>query len=267
MTATAGLQAAPKRHLLIAGTGRAGTSFLVRYLTELGQETHYTLYGDDHGWNEEAQAGAEDLPLSKVWPQLPYVIKSTWAVELIDQLLADNSIVLDAVIVPIRDLREAASSRTINEFRNFAEQTAGSTKLDQPWENWGHTPGGVIYSMHPLDQARILAHGLYRLLERLAAADIPVILISFPRFAEDADYLYHKLAPLLNNPPPIASARRAHAGLSDPAKIRVAREIAETDLQRLDRAGLNREIERLRQRIALLEQNRPLPASAAEKLD
>jgi hypothetical protein len=29
----------PRRHLLIAGTGRAGTSFLVRYLSALGLET------------------------------------------------------------------------------------------------------------------------------------------------------------------------------------------------------------------------------------
>ena len=29
-----------RRHLLIAGTGRAGTSFLVRYLAELGLDTH-----------------------------------------------------------------------------------------------------------------------------------------------------------------------------------------------------------------------------------
>ena len=35
----------PERHLIIAGTGRAGTSFLVRYLTELGLDTTLARQG------------------------------------------------------------------------------------------------------------------------------------------------------------------------------------------------------------------------------
>ena len=44
------------RHLFIAGTGRAGTSFLVRYLTALGLDTRLTRHGEE-GWDEEAHAG------------------------------------------------------------------------------------------------------------------------------------------------------------------------------------------------------------------
>jgi hypothetical protein len=46
-----------RRHLLIAGTGRAGTSFLVRYLTELGLDSRLRRYGENAGWDENANAG------------------------------------------------------------------------------------------------------------------------------------------------------------------------------------------------------------------
>ena len=44
--ASPGLQS-PEKHLVIAGTGRAGTSFLVRYLTELGLDlTNPLIFSD-----------------------------------------------------------------------------------------------------------------------------------------------------------------------------------------------------------------------------
>lgn len=242
----------PRHHLLIAGTGRAGTSFLVRYLDALGLETHFTRFGELASWDEAANAGAEDLPLSAIREDLPYVVKSPWTVELIDQLLADPGIVIDAVIIPLRDLMDAAASRSTVELRHFAQENEWATKLDRPWEHWGRTPGGIVYSLHPLDQARILALGFHRLVERLTAADIPIVLLGFPRFVRDADYLHARLGPLLGGVS-ADRARAAHAAIADPAKLRVERERAAPALASLDRAALNREIERLRGEIAALE--------------
>ena len=50
----------PGAHLAIAGTGRAGTSFLVRYLTELGLDTHLARHGEDGSWDEVPQCGIGD---------------------------------------------------------------------------------------------------------------------------------------------------------------------------------------------------------------
>src|SRR5208337_3522572 len=47
----AGTNNEPRRHLIIAGTGRAGTSFLVRYLTELGLDTILTREGEAAWWD------------------------------------------------------------------------------------------------------------------------------------------------------------------------------------------------------------------------
>jgi hypothetical protein len=73
----------PERHLVIAGTGRAGTSFLVRYLTELGLDTTLARNGDRAGWDSEANAGLESLLVSG--NDLPYVVKSPWIGEYVEQ--------------------------------------------------------------------------------------------------------------------------------------------------------------------------------------
>jgi hypothetical protein len=54
-------------HLFIAGTGRTGTSFLVRYLSELGLDTHISRHGCAH-WDSNANAGLEDAPLANEAP-------------------------------------------------------------------------------------------------------------------------------------------------------------------------------------------------------
>ena len=73
----------PERHLVIAGTGRAGTSFLVRYLTELGLDTTLTRKGDAADWDTEANAGLEDLVVAG--KSLPYVVKSPWIGEYVSR--------------------------------------------------------------------------------------------------------------------------------------------------------------------------------------
>jgi hypothetical protein len=72
---------------MIAGTGRSGTSALVRYLTALGLETHLSKRGRTAEWYDTAHAGLEDLPLSTINPDLPYVVKSPWAYQLIEKFL------------------------------------------------------------------------------------------------------------------------------------------------------------------------------------
>ena len=79
-----------RTHLFIAGTGRAGTSFLVRFLNEVGLDTTLGRLGEQAFWDENANAGLEDTPLSRDREKLPYVIKSPWLYQCIDTLLATD---------------------------------------------------------------------------------------------------------------------------------------------------------------------------------
>ncbi|MBV8614427.1 MAG: hypothetical protein JOY66_11755, partial [Acetobacteraceae bacterium] len=123
-----------RRHLLIAGTGRAGTSFLVRYLAELGLDTHVGRHGEASNWDENANAGLEDVACPDWGVDLPYIIKSPWLYEYIDELIDDATFTLDAVIIPVRDLAEAAISRSVTERRAIHESALWMNKLESSWE-------------------------------------------------------------------------------------------------------------------------------------
>src|SRR5260370_29541224 len=86
-----------KDHLIIGGTGRAGTSLLVKYLTECGLETHISR-NEKAYWEENAMAGLEDLPLAG--SDSPYVVKTPWLFECVDDLVKRKDIAIDAVIIP-----------------------------------------------------------------------------------------------------------------------------------------------------------------------
>jgi hypothetical protein len=240
---------------MIAGTGRAGTSFLVRWLAAMGLPTHLATHETPH-WHEDANAGLEDLPVDTDWETAPYVMKSPWLAEVIDQVLADPHFVLDGVIIPVRDLRQAATSRVVQELQAGHRKFRWMSDLSRSFEQWGTTPGGVVYSLDPVDQARLLAVSFHHLVQRLLQADVPFVLLDFPRLAQDPDYLFGKLSGCLPANADLAKARAVHAAIADPEKIRVGRELAAMEgaeaaefgretLERLDAVALRREVRRL----------------------
>ena len=245
-------------HLLIAGTGRAGTSLLVKYLSELGLETHISNSGEAKGWNEDANAGLEDFVHHDGAP-LSYVVKSPWLYEFIDQVLDRKDITIDGVIVPVRNLAEAASSRAILELQNIHRNHQWMTLEERPWQTWALTPGGVIYSLNPLDEARLLAVGFHHLIERLSNAGIPIYLLAFPRFTEDAEYFFTTLRRCLPTTVSLEQVEAVRAKLVEPEKIRVTSEISHPNdsatlrspenypsLETLDNIALRRELAKLR---------------------
>jgi len=213
------------RHLYIAGTGRAGTSFLVRYLTALGLDTVAARKGDASWWDESANAGLEDTADQLTGANVPYVVKSPWLWLLIDELIAKHREQIDGVIIPIRDLSHAATSRAIVEYAAMYERAPWLNRLDSSFDVWGAAPGGMVYSLAPMDQARLLAVGFHQLVERLEAAAVPFTFVHFPRFARDADYLFGKLAPLLPGSITAEAARTAFDTVADASRIRVEEEI------------------------------------------
>jgi hypothetical protein len=202
-------------HIFIAGTGRSGTSLLVRYLPELGLDTNLSRHGEHASWDEAANAGLEDLALPTLG-DLPHVVKSPRLYQHIDELIESNAVQIDVVIIPVRSLVDATASRSVVELRAAAPWMAA---LGKTWETWALTPGGCIFSLSPVDQARLLAAGFRVLIEGLVRADIPILFLDFPRFAEDGAYLFDKLRPWL--PIDIREGIAAHQRASDPKKIRI----------------------------------------------
>ena len=216
-------------HLLIAGTGRAGTSFLVRYLDALGLDTHLSRESNAL-WSEAANAGLEDLLLIQEPNNLPYVVKSPWIGEFIDQILREEKFTIDAVLIPVRDLEDAASSRVVLELQNIYQTANWMLSMDQTWDEWAVTPGGVLYSLDLVDQERLLAVKFARLVQSLVRANVKLVLLDFPRIVQDPVYLFSKISNLLPAGIDLQRATEAHERVADDTKVRVSKE-RETELE------------------------------------
>src|SRR5690606_19691864 len=134
---------------------------------------------------KEANAGFEDGLIGGEGS--PYVVKSPWLFEWIDQVLAGPH-VIDGVILPIRDLADAAASRSILEYQQMHRSQRSLAAHESTWGNRGGVRGGAVYSLHPLDQGRILATGFFKLVQRLTEADVPMNFVAFPRLVDDGAY-------------------------------------------------------------------------------
>jgi len=146
-----------RRHVLITGPGRSGTTMLVELLERLGLETRV----DHDRYDSVARAGLE---WSLTDPDPPYVVKNPKAsVRLQDWI--DRGVVepgdLDLVVVAVRDLSAAARSR--------AEVSAQRRRVGAPG----------------------------RLVLTLAEHEIPHVLLAYPRSVRDPQYCYRALRPVL----------------------------------------------------------------------
>jgi hypothetical protein len=178
----------PEGKIVIAGTGRAGTTLLVQLLTDLGLDTGFA---PDAPIDENVRAGLERAVDE---PGGPRIVKSPELSRRLGSVLARGDVVVDHVIIPIRDLDVATASRVRN------------------------TWGGLFGTNRATRQRAALATMLAQLLQTVAEYDLDHTLLWFPRFALDADYTFGKLsflAPAIDRD----SWRRALAARVDPTLI------------------------------------------------
>jgi hypothetical protein len=127
--------------------------------------------------------------------------------------------------------------------------------MEKPWESVGNVAGGLIHSLNATDEARLLATGFHLLVERLVRANVPFVLLDFPRIVNDADYLYEKLQPLVPAMPHRETANAAFAGIAEPAMVRVTSDRPAPD-ERLDTIALRRELVRMREALTAVTAER-----------
>ena len=175
-----------KHHVLITGTGRAGTSFLVQLLSNLGLDTGYTP--GEFPLDPIAHAGLEADPRD---PAAPYICKNPWICDTIEEVLTDSALHIDHVFIPVRNIEAAAASRV-----HVQKANTGSEDMLQP------VAGGLWHVEKGADQAALLRRQFTRLVEQLVRFDIGMTFIWYPRLTEDPDYLRAKLAQGLDMPDP-----------------------------------------------------------------
>lgn len=179
-------------HLVISGAGRAGTSFLMALLGRLGLDTGFSADQVTRALAGPARAGLErDLR----GPHLPRVVKNPNLCDYIDDVLARRDLRIEHLIVPLREPDEAAQSRARAQQAGLAAlswRKRLSAVLKGKAIDGGFWPGAAH-----LPQAQVVVDRVHRLLLAVAAHDIPVTLLAYPRLTRDPAYLYAKLSPLL----------------------------------------------------------------------
>jgi hypothetical protein len=158
--------------VVIAGTGRAGTTLLVQILTDLGLDTGFDRADEI---DERVHAGLERGIEA---PDAPRIVKNPNLSRRLGSLLDAGKVEIEHVIIPVRDLDVAAASRVRN--------TRYGSDL--------HTFGGLIGTSKATRQREALALVFYELLYTVARYDLPHTFLMFPRFAQDWQYTYDQLS-------------------------------------------------------------------------
>jgi hypothetical protein len=172
-------------HILISGTGRAGTTLLVRIFTRLGLNTGYSEKDIASVEKLVGHAGLERKLSKRSAISLPEIFKSPHAVDTLEACLRDKWLKVDTLILPVRNLEDAAQSRINVQMRAKAE---------------GKKPkGGLWKTKNAQEQKWVLAEQLYRILDTAVRFQVPIILVSFPRFATDFDCFHSVFGEFLSN--------------------------------------------------------------------
>ena len=232
----------PRHHAVIAGTGRAGTTFLVQFLAACGVDTGEQTVVDDR-----ANAGLE-IPLNH--PEAPYLIKDPWLYTYCEDLDL-SALAVDVVILPMRDLTDAATSRLIQEkahvLENMPEHFARAG-------SYGQVVGGSIYSLETTDLERLLAVGFYRVLQWAVRHELTICLVDFPRLVNDGDYLIDAVWPWLQAYCTKDEARAAFAATARPQLVTELKKANFTPTE-ADFAAMQRVLRDAEKTIALLQDN------------
>jgi hypothetical protein len=196
--------------IAIAGPGRSGTSVLVRILQSWG------LSVPEGPWHEDAAAGLEAKLGSR--PDLE-VEKDPWAFEYIDRLDPAVLASYSAFIVPVRRRQDAALSRSVQERVHRALHGVDDTWA---WDTWGTVPGGAVVESTAEAVSASLGRGLWDLLEIVASAGLQPIILQFPRFVEDFDYLWDQLGPVVSERVDRETAQREWSTVVEPSKVTIS---------------------------------------------
>ena len=201
--------------IAIAGPGRSGTTLLAKLFGGWG----FSVPNHENNWNDTANAGLE----SRLNIDSPFEVdKDPWTYQYLETLSEEQISKYSVLIVPLRDLKQAATSRSVLD---RASRKDDGTQHYWSWSDWGTIPGGGIYSASVEEQQRILTLGLWRLLDAAVSKGMKVLVLGFPKFAEDFEYLWGQISPYIEERITKDEAREVFNSIIDYSKIKTSKGI------------------------------------------
>ncbi len=158
--------------ILITGTGRSGTTFLMIILTLLNMDTGFNKENYEEYISTNCNSGLENFI------DVPYqIIKKPSFIYEIENMIIKDNLKIKYVIIPIRDNQQVSLSRKNNKNYN------------------GGLWNAIDYESQIIFNNKII----YDYICNMTKYDIPTIFLNFEKMINDSKYLYEKLKPILEN--------------------------------------------------------------------
>jgi hypothetical protein len=157
--------------ILITGTGRCGTTFLIKLFSFLNFNTGYDRNNYKRSIYSNCNAGMERNYNTRF-----YILKSPTFINNIKNILEDNSIKIKTVIIPIRDFKLSAVSRVKNK----------------------KGPGGLWNAVDESSQIQHYKDIMSNYIYFMTKYDINTVFIDFDKMISDKKYLFYKIKSILD---------------------------------------------------------------------
>jgi hypothetical protein len=155
--------------ILITGTGRCGTTFLIKLFSFLEFDTGFTKDNYKNYVFSNCNSGME-LNIE----DQHYILKNPQFIKNINNIIMNYKI--KYIIIPIRDYNESAKSRQSHNFEN----------------------GGLWNATNELEQVLFYNEIIANYTYIMTKYDIPTIFIDFDRMINNKEYLFNKLKNILD---------------------------------------------------------------------
>jgi hypothetical protein len=157
--------------ILITGTGRCGTTFLIKLFSFLDFNTGYNRDNYKLSIYVNCNSGME-----RTYNDNYYILKNPVFMSNIENIIKDTSIIIKNVIIPIRDLKMSANSRVKHGKKN----------------------GGMWNAEDESSQLDFYKNILINYIFISTKYDINTIFIDFDKMINNKTYLFNKLKIILD---------------------------------------------------------------------
>ena len=157
--------------IFITGTGRCGTTFMIKLFSFLNFDTGYNRENYKNNISANCNSGMERIYIDKF-----YIIKNPRIINNIAHILADTSVKIKTIIIPIRDYELSAISRVNHGTQNGGLWNAVNKKTQIEFYN------------------QIMANYLYY----MTKYEINTIFLDFDKMTTNKAYLFDKIKHILS---------------------------------------------------------------------
>lgn len=157
--------------IYITGTGRCGTTFLIKLFTFLKFNTGYTKENYMRSISSNCNSGMERNYKDKF-----HVLKNPNFINQVETILEDKTIHVEAFIIPVREYKASASSRVKH----------------------GKGCGGLWNATDEKSQINFYHSVMAEYIYHMVKHEIKTIFLDFDAMVKDKQYLFDKLSPILS---------------------------------------------------------------------